>query len=196
MVAIAILYPGIITNSHGAPVCIASVPVMGFIIHQAFRLCFEVTGGFARRTRKVVGYIAKECKMETNKNISKLEHAFMVWESSFYSDNFPSSFREHDRGTWHYVLSFWSIAFAACLALFVVIAHLIVYPCYYRGNGTIIISIIFEVFICICFYAKGNKTYNSLIKQEVAMALLKIDVLTEVSKKIESWPSILTDLRE
>jgi hypothetical protein len=42
--------------------------------------------------------------------------AFLIWEVTFYGEKVPASFRDHDRGAWHYVMSFWSVAFVAVLA--------------------------------------------------------------------------------
>jgi hypothetical protein len=89
------------------------VPLIGFIIHQLFRCLFEKWFGFQWHRRRVIAEIQKYWKDD---NINH-RHAFLIWESTFYSDDSPESFREHDRGAWHYILSFWSGAFAAGLTL-------------------------------------------------------------------------------
>lgn len=130
-----------------------AVPLIGFIIHQGFRCLFEQWVGFQWRGRRVISEIQQHWQAD---NIDQ-RRAFLIWESTFYSDDFPESFREHDRGAWHYILSFWSGAFAAGLTVLVVS---IWYSCV-ASLVLIVVGVVLGV--------KGYQTWDSLCDQELQM---------------------------
>ena len=140
-----------IKSSGDAFLTAGAIPLIGFIIHQAFRIPFERWFGYKWRGRHVISHIQQHWKTDELDD----QKAFLIWESAFYSDEFPESFREHDRGAWHYILSFWSGSLASLIAVAIsIIGHLC------------IVSLIFS-FVAIAFAVKGSQTWHSLCAQEV-----------------------------
>lgn len=140
------------------PAFIVAIPVLGFIIHQLWRTIFEfLLGGYAsEKTRTVISDLMKKYGL-TNKS------AYLVWELTFYSDKFPDSFRQHNRGAWHYIMSFSSCALACLLALIIVAISCICF------KGWIIILFLF---LCVMFFIKAWTTLKSINSQESAMLMI------------------------
>jgi hypothetical protein len=158
------------------------VPVVGFIVHQIFRLIFEKWGGFARKSRKVLHHISKVLAPRENIAVPDLKRAFLVWETVFYSDKFPAPFREHDRRSWHFIISFWSISFSAVIAILICgVGYLYTSPNYLL-LGVITVS---ELLIGLIFYFKGMSTYQSLIDQEIAVVFDNEEIFLTTIKKLK-----------
>jgi hypothetical protein len=111
MFTLSLFYPELKEDSLVA-VAIGGTPIIGFIIHQAWRTLFELFGGFHHKRRMIILEIMKQYGISTDSRL-----AFLIWEITFYSDKLPSSFRDHDRGVWHYVMSFWSVVLASALSI-------------------------------------------------------------------------------
>ena len=139
---------------------VASAPVLGFVVHQLFRTIFEVWGCWQTERRPVIRLIRKEYKIET----SEKWMPFLIWETTFYSDCIPDSFRQHNRNSWHYVISFWSVALTSALfgvALASVLA--------FRQTSSIpVVQLACFAVLFVLFSCKGLLTYLSLGKQECA----------------------------
>jgi hypothetical protein len=84
--AIIAVWSSMIDSEPKTVLWIILVPVIGFIIHQLYRLIFEATGGFARKSRKVLHHISKILAPRGNVPVPDLKQAFLVWEIVFYSE--------------------------------------------------------------------------------------------------------------
>ena len=148
-----------------------TIPFVGFVLHQVYRMLFEATGSFARGSRPVIRPIQQEYSASAPNTKVSRKDAFLIWEITFYSEPFPNSFREHDRGAWHYVFSFWSVSFAALIAM----ASLVLCGLPVELNSVTPIALhpqtlllVGELAMFIVFYIKGKQTFDSLMRQEVA----------------------------
>jgi len=182
--AIAVVWPESVNAEAKAIIWVIFVPMMGFSLHQLFRLVFEWTGGYARGSRAVLAHIKNVLAPRENTVLSDLKRAFLVWEITFYSEKFPAAFRDHDRGSWHYILSFWSISLAAAIACVLAMFGFILLS---RGPSLILVAL-GELGAALVFYFKGKSTYDSLIKQEVAIAHNLEDLFLETLRKIKDMP--------
>lgn len=153
------------------------VPIAGFVIHQSFRLLFEIYGGYSRKSRDALIYI-QGLVNEKHKMQIDIKQAFIIWELAFYSDKISSSFRDHDRGAWHYILSFWSVSFSALLSSVMIlwVSNL--------DSIHLLYVFVFELFIAVMFFYKANLTHRSLLLQEKAIVQLDNDAFLDVAEKI------------
>lgn len=135
--------------------------VLGFILHQAFRTAFELFGGWECRLRPVIKTILAMDKKLTPRR------AFLVWELTLYSKEIDESFRAHDRGAWHYVMSFWSIAFSSALSFLLMMITAIVRGDWESGSWAIAPFV-----IGVIFTAKGFLTASSISRQECSILKL------------------------
>jgi hypothetical protein len=151
------------------------IPILGFIIHQLWRTIFELLGGFKSEKREIIKAIKN-----WNKNIKENE-AFLVWEMTFYSEVVDKSFREHDRGAWHYIMSFYTCSIASGLSILIMIASNIINYLIYNNCFTNIKPLDLPCSCCLIviffilgflFFAKAKLTSESIDRQE--LALLKI----------------------
>ena len=137
------------------------IPTCGFVVHQLMRVLFEGTGGFARKSRLAMNEICNWAKTEHNVDID-CRKAFLVWESAFYGEGFPEAFREHNRGVWHYILSFWGVSLACLLSAMTTTVFFSINS----DRLELFISSIFSLALYFMFRKKGFQTYHSLNKQE------------------------------
>lgn len=156
---------------------------LGFIIQQIFRFMFEATGSFARPSRSVLNHICGDFAQANDLGEIDRQTAFLIWEITFYSNAFPDSFRDHDRGAWHYIFSFWSITLAALITLGLCMVAIIM--------GKIGCDIFIGIFsagaaIGVLFYLKGRQTYLSLIKQEEAVFKRNEKAFRKTAKRLLS----------
>lgn len=174
------IWPSTIDSEPKTVLWIVLLPVMGFIVHQLFRLIFEVTGGFARKSRKVLHHISKVLALRENIPIPNLQQAFLVWEAVFYSEEFPAAFRDHDRNAWHFILSFWSVSISAIIAFILcLIGYFFISP----DNNFLGIAC-GEFSIALIFFLKGRSTYKSLIQQETAIVYNYEKIFLDTLKKL------------
>ena len=109
------------------------------------------------------------------------EKAFLVWEITFYGENFPKAFRDHNRVTWHYILSFWSTSFASFIGFLVALYGIFSAPI----EVSLVAVLIIEVIAVVTFYLKGKSTQNSLYNQEKAVVYQYEDLFLETFRKIK-----------
>jgi hypothetical protein len=175
----------ILVQSEGSKFLAAAVvPAVGFGVHQFYRILFEVSGGFKRKSRTALDHIQSKIAPNSGIKDCKREKAFLIWETTFYSDEFPSPFRDHDRGTWHYILSFQSAAFAAALSL-----CWLGFSYWIRAKQSHLATIaVIEVVIGLIFALKSKTSYVSLIRQELAVTFIWCDLFTKTSEKIRDMP--------
>lgn len=151
-------------------IILVSVPVCGFILHQAWRLIFEAFGGFSSKKRKVIHEIQnKDWKIK--KQLNRYD-AFHVWELTFYSCGIDPSFRDHDRGAWHYIMSFLSCFVASIFGILLFIYDYLRDPCLKSFQW---IWVIIYILIAIIFFFKARLTRDSLEQQEIAILKLHED---------------------
>jgi len=145
----------------GIAVLVLMAPVVGYASHQLFRVLFEMTGGFGRSTRTVLrelpGIVG--CALDQHE-------AFLVWEIAFYDTSFPQGFREHDKRSWHFILSFWGVTCAVALVLASEACRAWLHP--ERQSSSLFV--LGAVGVGMMFWAKGQLTFNEVTKQEVALA--------------------------
>ncbi|MBX3374914.1 MAG: hypothetical protein KF817_13870 [Phycisphaeraceae bacterium] len=139
---------------------VASAPVVGFILHQLYRTFFECNRGWETDARPVIALIRSTYRLPK----SEKDHPFLIWEMTFYSAGIPDAFRAHNRSSWHYVMSFRSVAFASALSG-VALACLT----WFRGSSTLTLPYL-GLFAALfgLFWAKSRLTYRSLTMQECA----------------------------
>jgi len=179
--AIAAVWPSTVDSESKIVVWVVVVPVIGFIVHQLYRLLFETTGGYARESRTVLQYISNVLAPRENLTVPGPIKAFLIWEITFYSDDFPESFREHDRRMWHYILSFWSITLSATLSMSLCLIGYLVMS---RSNSILLVAGA-ELIVAIVFYFKGRSSYQSLVRQETAMAHNHESIFLATLRKLE-----------
>lgn len=166
MTAIALVWPESLDTDGKRLVFAALIPLVGSAIHQAFRAAFEATGGFERSSRKVPITIMKTLATSERRVLTSRHQAFLVWETSFYSAEFPAAFREHDRGAWHYILSFWGMALAGLAGTFLFLGAYL----FQAAHRRFLVASLLEVAVAGTFALKGFLTYRSLVSQEEAIA--------------------------
>lgn len=180
---IALLWPATIAETSRATLMALATPLIGFVLHQAFRVWFEASGRFARNSRRSIDdilTIARSIDMQLTR-----DQAFLVWETTFYSSSFPASFRDHDRGAWHYILSFWGMGFAAGVSSIFLIF------CFLSGMSsvsfsTLAIALVLMVTIGLLLYWKAKQTYRALLDEECAMIRLHRNLFIETLKSLHS----------
>jgi hypothetical protein len=183
-VPIALIYPQIFSSTAYSIVAVALFPVIGFILHQFFRLCFEKTGGFARKSRTSLDHILKELELQESIRDSRPDIRFLVWEITFYGKEFPPAFFEHDRRCWHYILSFWSVALAAFLAVAIAMCGFL----FQRMDNHLLMVALAELLLGVVFCLKGYSTYHGLIKQEIAVFHKYKDLFRQTVDSIKEMP--------
>lgn len=139
---------------------VAAAPVSGFLFHQFYRTVFELFGGWASSRRPVVAAIRSAYAIPATDHNTP----FLIWETTFYSDGIPESFRAHNRGAWHYIMSFRSIWWSSALGAIC----LLVVPRFWGGASQSIGCVLSFVVVSVVFFLKAHLTYSSLGRQEVA----------------------------
>ncbi len=183
-IAIICTNPGLVKTDVSGFLAAVAVPVLGFGIHQFYRLLFEMTGGFARKSRPALKHIQNVIAPENGIENCDREKAFLIWETTFYSDEFPSSFRDHNRGAWHYILSFQSTALAAVLgASWIGVSY-----CIGSRPSHPAEFVLGEVAAGIVFALKGHYTYQSLMKQELASTFAWYSLFAKTSEALQEMP--------
>jgi hypothetical protein len=161
---IGLLYPDAVSDDEGlseakVAVLIGLTPLVGFLFHQLFRLGFELSDGFARKSRTVldplqVGY--------STSGIANRHLAFLLWETVFYGKDTPESFRNHVRRSWHYILSFWGMTLAGLFGVLIAALRLASAEALATRVG------IADLVVSAIFWWKARTTYVALRTQEVA----------------------------
>jgi hypothetical protein len=167
------------------PVFIVGVtPLLGFLIHQGYRLYFEMRKGYSNESRPVIRHLMQEANVDGTSRVLTLKDAFLTWELTFYSDCFPESFREHDRRMWQYIQSFGSVKWAALLGLLTVFFGLLLVGTPPKMEA---VSMLIVLAIgVIVFQLKATSTQASLFQQEVAVANLYKEEFRATMKKIQA----------
>lgn len=91
ILAIAVIgtNPTLVQSEGGKFLAAIAVPAAGFGIHQFYRVLFEVSGGFERKSRIALDHIQSKIEPKSGSKESKRNKAFLIWEITFYSDEFP-----------------------------------------------------------------------------------------------------------
>ena len=149
---------------------IIGIPVLGFIIHQLWRTIYEACGGYRSMRRRVIKAIINK----KDWNITNRTDAFLVWEMTFYSKAIHESFREHDRVSWHYLMSFYACSTASAISIIIIIINHRI-PNY---------SIALFAAICIMFIWKAKLTGKLLERQELTLLEIKEDDFKSNASKV------------
>jgi hypothetical protein len=178
--AVVALWPEAVDTDPKAILLVILVPLAGFVLHQLYRLLFEWTGGYARKSRSVIHYIKDKLAPQKGVELEELREAFMVWELTFYGDEFPAAFRSHDRRAWHYILSFWSIALSGIIA-----SLLGALWCCFKSCSALHLGVALSgLAVAALFYLKGGSTYDSLVEQEEELAMSRADLFYPALEKL------------
>jgi len=156
--ALYLVSPSICSSQ--AVVIIASTPVLGYVVHQLYRTIFELFRGWESSRRPVLKMIRDTYNLDSSERNSP----FLIWETTLYSDKIPNAFRDHNRASWHYVMSFRSICFASVISGFIIAC----FPKFWSYQSHPVLIICGFLAIGIIFWLKGKLTYLSLTRQECA----------------------------
>ena len=104
---ILIAFPVLRESGHTA-LLIASVPVLGFVLHSFERVVFDVGGGYFRTYREVI----KELHEYFSRDL-KPDELLKQWDMYRYSDDFPAKLAQHTKRTWHFAHGLCSCTYAA-----------------------------------------------------------------------------------
>lgn len=180
IVAFLLVQNSTITNATVAGAIVGS-PLIGFILHQFSRVIFETFYGYESKRRKIIKTIVQIFADPTSKMTSYVKIAFLAWELTLYSESIPESFREHDRGCWHYILSFWSMCISALIGFGFLLYK---FP---KGMISIFWLVIYAA-VALLFALKAFLTTRSIETQEIAIFHIYRDVFekTFISLKHEA----------
>lgn len=179
--AIVTVWPKTLDTEPKAIAWVVLVPAIGFIVHQLYRLLFESTGGYARKARAVIQHIMNVLAPRVDTPLTDPNKAFLVWEIAFYSEKFPAAFRDHNRGAWHYVMSFWGISLSGVISSLLAAVGFV----FVSSTGPPLFVALGELLIAVLFYFKGRSTYKSLVRQEVALAYTSEELFLPIIKKLK-----------
>ncbi|MBI3799287.1 MAG: hypothetical protein HY268_20270 [Deltaproteobacteria bacterium] len=187
--AMLLVWPHVLQPDGMTALIIAGTPLLGFVIHQAYRLFFEWRGGFTQESRRSLDIlwqaIARPCGFENSDH--RYTKSFLIWEITFYGEEIPEGFRGHDRGAWHYILSFrassWSSFFAAFILVWAILWR--TYTNTQQGSlFYLIIAALVAVAVGFIFCFKGKQTHESLMNQEIAVIYRYAEKFSETARKL------------
>ncbi len=181
--SVAVLWPSTLATGEGVAVLALAAPALGFALHQFFRVGFEATGGFARRSRTSLDALMELAQSEQHR-VDRWQ-AFMAWEVTFYGSAVPEAFRSHDRGGWHYILSFWSIAFAAGVSFVLAVVAMLAgfAQCGWLSLAGLVVG---QAVVGLGFFWKGRQTFSVLVAQETAVIRLYRDAFADTLRKLQA----------
>lgn len=141
---------------------VAASPIVGFVLHQAARTIFEFFYGYDSERRRVVALLMERINDGEEDRTCLRRKAFLTWELTFYSNDVPEAYRQHDRGSWHYIMSFWSVCIAAAIGIVVILSS---------PSSRVEMYGWILVYVCIgvLFVVKALLTIRSISEQEVAL---------------------------
>jgi len=174
-----------ITTKENLVIFALLIPLAGYILHQTYRLIFEWTGGFGRKSREVVTFIQEDLDPQLPLSISR-EDAFLVWEITIYDTKEFSGFLAHDARSFHFTLAFWSTTFAAAIGVITTLLFFF----FQKDILNVYFSPLkfwiglFQLIIAIIFFIRGKNVYKSINEQEVAFLKKNKEVFTDSMKKI------------
>lgn len=180
---VLLLPQGFLERDWVVGIILIDIPIIGFIIHQLWRLFFELFGGYTSNNRKVISEIKTKWNLKRKKEKGEKDLAFLVWELTFYSHEFDEAFRSHDRGAWHYIMSFYSCSLASLLGMMIFIFN-------YMAIKQIVIStywLLLGVYLLltILFFWKAILTKASLESQEVGMFRLREGLFEKTLRELK-----------
>lgn len=139
---------------------LASVPLLGAVVHQLARCYFEAWGGYwSKNRRTVIKFLATSYKLEKRE-----ADAFLLWETTFYSGKFPKEFCDHVHGAWQFIQSAWGVRIGAGMAA---IACVIMTRTSLDRHAQLAI---FDLVVLAIFWVKGRQTHRRLLSEELVMA--------------------------
>ena len=162
-----------------------AVPALGFFLHQFYRVLFEACGGFANKSRTALDHIQNEIALNGGITDCDRDKAFLIWEITFYDDGFLSPFRDHDRGAWHYILSFRSAVFAAALGLSWTIFR---YSVGTKQLHLLAVAAV-EFALGVVFALKSRTSYQSLVRQELAAVFRWRELFATTCERLQKLPA-------
>ncbi len=182
--AIVITHPALIQSEGNKVLGAVAVPTLGFGVHQFYRLVFEILGGFEGKWRTALNRIQSEFAPNSGIEDCKRRKAFLIWETTFYGDKFPSAFRDHNRGAWRYILSFQSTVFAAALAL----GWTVLWYCLGGRQQHLGATVALEVLVGLVFALKAEYTRKSIVRQEYAATFAWCRLFAKTCEMLQKMP--------
>jgi hypothetical protein len=193
MVPLVVYWPSILYfNQGGASFWFGLLALTGgYCFHQTYRALWEgCRGGFWTRERRSLDQLIEKFNSSIKNgklNISETcdrKKAFLAWEYVFYH-KLRKEFVDHDRGAWHYTLSFRTVSCACWLSalsilpkIFGALGSRAEIGCYFSLLGvSFIVLITTGVFLC----WKARLTLKSIVEQEEVVI-------------IEEWPQFYSTL--
>jgi hypothetical protein len=174
------IWPEIITSTSDQKFVVLALmtPLLGYILHQVYRLFFEITGGYSRKSRAVVRYIVEKLAPQECMSVSYLQ-AYLVWEISLYDTKDFSNFLPHVSKTWHFTLAFWVTTFASIIGIIFTLCF-----SYYLHTPINLFIMGLQGILGIIFWRRGFNIYETLNEQEVAFLRKNEPVFIDCMKKI------------
>lgn len=174
------IYPDIITSTSSQKLVALALttPLFGYVLHQVYRLFFEITGGYSRKSRAVVRYIVEKLAHQEAMSVSYLQ-AYLIWEITLHDTKDFSNFLAHVSKTWHFTLAFWVTTFSSIVGIIFTLC----FSCYL--HTTVNLSIMgLQGILGIVFLRRGFNIYKTLNDQEVAFLRKNEPVFIDCMKKI------------
>jgi len=174
------IYPDIITSTSSQKIVALALitPLLGYILHQVFRLFFENTGGYSRKSRAVVKYIVEKLAPQESMSVSYLQ-AYLVWEIALHDTKDFSNFLTHVSKTWHFTLSFWITTFSSIVGIIFTLCF-----SYYLHTTANLFILSLQGILGLIFLQRGFNIYKTLNEQEVAFLRKNESVFIDCMKKI------------
>jgi len=163
----------------------------GYCFHQIYRAIWEgCWGGFWTRERRSLDRLiekfnssAKNDKLDSSETSGR-KKAFLAWEHVFYHD-LRKEFVDHDRGAWHYILSFRTVSWACWISALFILAQIL----WALKDTTVIGCSLFPLFVTFLMLVvtgaflcwKSMLTLKSIVEQEEVVV-------------IEEWPKFYSTL--
>jgi len=184
-IAIIATNPELFATDGSKVLATLAVPILGFFLHQFYRVLFEARKGFGHKSRTALDHIQNEIASKCGIADCDRDKAFLIWEITFYDDQFPSSLREHIRGAWHYILSFRSAVFAAILG----VSWITFQYCVGTKQLHLVKVSAVEVMFGIVFALKARYTHKSLMRQELAATFRWHELFAATCERLLTMPA-------
>ncbi|MDZ4403369.1 hypothetical protein [Prosthecobacter sp.] len=137
----------------------------GYMLNQIVRCIWEQWFGYNHKRRTVLNKIKQAYDLKEEG--SHENKAFDIWHSAFYSDCIPESFREHNSGTWHYLIAFLTVQWAWILGAFALMAAQCLSS--HKGDGRCLCGgVILFLVMAVIIWWKRDLTLRALDRQEEA----------------------------
>lgn len=187
------IFPNIILSDKNQAIVAMALftPIAGYLIHEIYRLFFELSGGYHRKSRLVLKYIQEISEKDKKITIPILD-AFLVWEHAIYGEKDYEGFVVHNARSWHYILAFWSTAMASSGGILLSIIYSVVNKIDFISNfKNPIFNLIsaIQLSVVVIFIIRGNNVYRENNIQEVSFIRIHKEKIINYLERIKELPS-------